>query len=177
MARSEERHSRDMLNQLVRVIETYENSHDMDALYQAAVLLLNAFADTKDERHKSKWMVQLRQDMFDQVGDLMVYDIIVMIGLLQQQSTAVTMLRFVVEGRFDTFRMIARSRTLGWGWERRCYFHPVHRRWAVTFLTLAKVAEQEGNPLGKLPLEILYRIINWVVQRDDMVTFYALCRR
>jgi hypothetical protein len=66
------------------------------------------------------------------------------------------------------------TRALGWSWERRHHFHPVQRRWATAFLTLANVAEREGHPLGTLPLEILYRIINGVLQSDDSALFLTL---
>jgi hypothetical protein len=65
--------------------------------------------------------------------------------------------------RIDELRAVARARAFGWDWSWRHHFHPVVRRHAVSFLLAANAAAREGNPLGRLPYELLVRIVNYLV--------------
>jgi hypothetical protein len=71
--------------------------------------------------------------------------------------------RELIDSRIDELRAVARARAFGWDWSWRHHFHPVARRHAISFLLVANVAAREGNPLGRLPYELLVRIVNYLV--------------
>jgi hypothetical protein len=124
------------------------------------------------------WSMQLRQTrtcherLFAATPMYIAYDIVVKYAPLTRVSRRYTYIVNTLRRSLGAkLRAVSQLRALGWDWGRRHHFHPAHRRWAVAFLTLAMVAEREGHPLGALPLEILYAIINWVLQRDDTAVF------
>jgi hypothetical protein len=74
--------------------------------------------------------------------------------------------RNLVGTRTDELRAVAQARAFGWDWAGRHHFHPVVRRQVVAFLLAANTAAREGNPLGRLPYELLVKIVNYLVRED-----------